>query len=169
MAKITTLEEKMKHGLGDMYDAEHQFLEAQEEMLSQANSQTVKSLLEEHIAQTEEQIGILEQVYEVMGEEPERIKCAGAAGIVSEGQKTLKEVSGNPALVDLAIAGGCSKVEHYEISSYRMLITGAQQTGKTEVAQLLQQILQQEEQTAQKIEKSTPQLFQKAMSQSAGA
>jgi len=169
MATITTLEEKMKHGLGDVYDAEHQFLEAQQEMLSQANSQTVKSLLEEHIAQTEQQIGILEQVYEVMGEKPERIKCAGAAGIVSEGQKTLKEVSGNPALVDLAIAGGCSKVEHYEISSYRMLITGAQQTGKSEVAQLLQQILQQEEQTAQKIEQSTPQLFKQAMSQAAGA
>ena len=138
-------------------------------MLSHANSQTVKLLLEEHIAQTEEQIGILEQVYEVIGEEPERIKCAGAAGIVSEGQKTLKEVSGTPTLVDLAIAGSCSKVEHYEIASYRALITGAQQTGQTEVARLLQQILQQEEHTAQKIEQSTPQLYQQAMSHAAGA
>lgn len=169
MAKITTLEEKMKHGLGDVYDAEHQFLEAQEEMLPQANAPTVKALLKEHIGQTEEQISILEKVYKVMGEKPERIKCAGAAGIVSEGRQTLKEVSGNPALVDLAIAGGCSKVEHYEIASYRALITGAQQTGQDEVAQLLQQILQQEEQTAQKIEQSTPQLYQQAMNRAAGA
>ena len=169
MATINTLEEKMKHGLGVIYDAEHQFLEAQEEMLSQANSQTVKSLLEEHIAQTEEQIGILEQVYEVIGEEPERIKCAGAAGIVSEGQKTLKEVSGNPALVDLAIAGGCAKVEHYEIASYRALITGAEQTGQTKVAQLLQQILQQEEQTVQHLESSEPMLLQAAKQQEAAA
>ncbi len=27
---ITTLEEKFVHGLGDIYDAEHRFLEAQE-------------------------------------------------------------------------------------------------------------------------------------------
>ncbi|MDQ3650222.1 MAG: DUF892 family protein [Acidobacteriota bacterium] len=166
---INNLQEKMIHGLGDMYDAEHQFLEAQQEMLPQANSQTVKSLLEQHIAETEQQITILEQVYDLLGESPERIKCTGAAGIVSEGQKTLKEVSKSPALVDLAIAGGCSKVEHYEIASYRALITGAQQTGQTEVAQLLQQILRQEEQTAQKIEQSTPELYQQAMSKGAGA
>ncbi len=164
---IKTLQEKFMHGLADIYDAEHQFLEAQQEMLPQANAQTVKTLLEQHITQTEQQIEVLEQVFKVLGEEPEREKCAGAAGIVSENEKTLGEVSGTPALVDLAIAGGSAKVEHYEIASYHMLITGAEQMGQTEIAQLLQQNLQQEEQTAQKIEQSSPELFQQAMSRAA--
>lgn len=166
---IKTLEEKMLHGLGDAYDAEHRFLEAMQTMLPEANSQQVKSLLQKHIQETEQQITTLEQVFDLMGEEPERVKCAGATGIVSENQSLLKEVSGSPELVDLAIAGGCAKVEHYEIASYRTLVTGAQQTGQTEVVQLLQSILQQEEQTAQLIEQSSPELFQRAMGRSASA
>jgi ferritin-like metal-binding protein YciE len=166
---IKTLQEKFLHGLGDIYDAEHQFLKAQQKMLPQANAQTVKALLQQHITETEEQISVLEQVFEVLGEEPEREKCAGATGIVTEGEKTLGEVSGMPTLVDLAIAGGCAKVEHYEIATYRMLITGAQQMGHTKIAQLLQQNLQQEEQTAQKIEQNAPTLFQQAMSRAAAS
>jgi len=161
---IKTLEEKMIHELGDIYDAEHQFLEAQQQMIGKANSNTVKMLLQEHIQQTEQQIQNLEQVYQAMGQQPKRVKCQGAAGIVSEGQKLLQEVSGNPQLIDLAIAGAQSKVEHYEVASYRGLIEGARQMGQNEVVQLLQQNLQQEEQTAQRVEQSTPQLIQQAMS-----
>lgn len=161
---IKTLEEKMMHELGDVYDAEHQFLEAMQQMLLQAQAGTVKTLLQTHVQQTEQQIRNLEQIFQQMGQQPERVKCAGASGIVSEGQKLLKEVSGNPQLVDLAIAGAQAKAEHYEIASYRGLINGAQQLGQQQAVQLLQQNLQQEEQTAQKIEQSTPQLLQQAMS-----
>ncbi|MFN2452793.1 MAG: ferritin-like domain-containing protein [Pyrinomonadaceae bacterium] len=164
---IKTLQEKFKHGLGDIYDAEHQFLKAMQTMLPEANAPDVKALLTEHIAQTAEQITVLEQVFEVLGEEPERIKCVGAAGIVTENENTLSEVSGTPALVDLAIAGGSAKVEHYEIATYRTLIIGAKQMGQTEIAGLLQKNLQQEELTAQKIEQSAPVLFEKAMSRAA--
>lgn len=165
---IKTLQEKFLHGLGDIYDAEHQFLEAQQEMLPQANSTTVKSLLEQHIKETEQQITVLEQVFEAVGETPKREKCAASAGIVKENESLLSEVSGNPALVDLAISGGAAKVEHYEIATYRMLITGAQQMGQTQVAKLLQQNLQQEEATAQKIETSASALFQQALAQEQG-
>lgn len=166
---ITTLEEKMVHELGDIYDAEHQFLELMQEALPKANSDTVKMLLQQHIAETEQQISTLKQVFEALGKKAKRVSCQGASGIVAENQKTLKQVSKNPALADLAIAGGSSKVEHYEIACYRSLITGAQQMGQNHIAQLLQQNLQQEEQTAQKIEQSAPMLFQKAMAQAASA
>lgn len=161
---IKTLEEKMIHVLGDIYDAEHQFLEAQQQLLSQAGSDSLKTLLQEHIEQTEEQIRNLEQVYEVLGQKAERVKCAGASGIVAEGNKLLKEISGSPALIDLAIVGAQSKVEHYEIASYRGLITGAEQMGQNEIVKLLRQNLEQEERTAQRVEQSTQELFQQALS-----
>ncbi len=161
---IKSLQEKFLHGIGDIYDAEHQFLEAQQEMLPQATSPTVKKLLETHIAQTEKHITTIEEIFTALGETPKRVKCQGAAGIVAEGQKSLKEVSGNPELVDLAIAGGCGSVEHYEIANYRMLITGAEQMGQTQVVQLLTRNLQQEEQTAKLIEQNSPELFKRAMS-----
>jgi ferritin-like metal-binding protein YciE len=161
---IKNLNEKFIHELGDIYDAEHRFLEAQQQMLTQASNSTVKTLLQEHIQQTEQQIQNLEQIYTTLGEKPKRVKCDAAAGLVSEGQKTMKEASGNPAILDCVIAGAQAKVEHYEVASYRGLIEGARIMGQDQVLQLLQQNLQQEEQTAQRVEKSTPQLLQQAMS-----
>ncbi len=165
---IKNLQENFLHGVGDIYDAEHQFLDAQQQMLTQAQSSVVTNLLEQHIAQTEQQIGVLEEVFEALGETAQREKCAAAAGIVKEGQQLLKEVSGNPALIDLAIAGSCSKVEHYEISTYTMLITGANAMGQRDVVRLLTQNLKQEQQTADKIESSTPDLFKQAIAQEGG-
>lgn len=154
----------MIHELADIYDAEHQFLEAQQQMIQKANSDQVKSMLQEHIQQTEQQIKNLEQIFQQLGQEPKREKCAGASGIVSEGNKLLKEVEKNPQLIDLAIAGSQAKVEHYEMASYRGLIMAVEQMGQQQALTLLQQNLQQEEQTAQRVEQSTPQLLQQAMS-----
>ncbi|MGI8883969.1 MAG: ferritin-like domain-containing protein [Pyrinomonadaceae bacterium] len=160
---IKTLEEKFIHGLGDIYDAEHRFLEAQQTMLPNANSADVQALLEKHITETEQQIVNLAKVYEILGLKAERVSCDGAAGIVSEGSKLLKETQDVPALADLAINGGCSKVEHYEIAAYRGLIAGAEAMGQTKIVDLLSENLEQEEATAKKLESAMPTLLQKAM------
>ena len=160
---IKTLQEKFMHGLGDIYDAEHRFLDAQQTMLPNADSDLVRTSLETHIAETEQQIVNLTQVYEILGVTPQRVSCDGAAGIVKEGDKLLSETKNVPALADLAIVGGCSKVEHYEIASYRGLIAGAELMGQTEIVRLLSENLQQEENTAQKLEASMPELLQNAM------
>ena len=160
---IKNLQEKFVHALGDIYDAEHRFLEAQQKMQAQADSQTVLELFEKHIPETEEQIANLEEIYELLGEKPKRVKCAGAAGIVSEGEKLLGETSEVPALADLAIAGANAKVEHYEITCYQSLILGAEMMGEKEIVKLLKKNLKQEQQTAKKIEKNMPALYEQAM------
>lgn len=160
---IKTLEEKFIHGLGDIYDAEHRFLDAQQTMLPNASSSTVQAALKKHITETEQQIVNLTKVYEVLGLTAKRIACDAAKGLVTEGDKLLKETKDVPALADLAIVGGCSKVEHYEIASYRGLIAGAEQMGQTDVARLLSENLQQEENTAQTLESSMPTLLKQAM------
>ena len=57
------------------------------------------------------------------------------------------------------------KVEHFEMGSYRGLITGAQQMGQQEAVNLLEDNLREEEETAQTAEQSAPELIQKAMGQ----
>ncbi|GAB4199535.1 MAG: ferritin-like domain-containing protein [Roseiflexaceae bacterium] len=161
---IHDLNQKFAHELGDIYDAEHRFLEAQQQMLTKASSPQLKSMIQQHIQQTEQQIRNLEEIHNLLGQKPQRVTCEAAAGLVSEGQKTMKEAAGNPAILDCVIAGAQSKVEHYEVASCRGLVTGAQMMGQQQILQLLQQNLQQEEQTASLIEQSTPQLLQQAMS-----
>ena len=159
---ITTLPEKFVHGLGDIYDAEHRFLAAQQKMLPNATSETVKSMLETHIEQTQEQIENLEKVYEILGLTAQRVSCDGAAGIVLEGDKLLSETASVPTLADLAIVGGCSKVEHYEIASYRGLIAGAEAMGQDDIVDLLTDNLEQEEEPAEFLHDSMPALLEKA-------
>jgi len=160
---IKTLEEKFQHGLGDIYDAEHRFLDAQQTMLESATDATVQANLKKHIAETEEQIVNLTKVHELLGLTAKRETCDAAAGLVSEGSKLLKETKDVPALADLAINGSCTKVEHYEIASYRGLIAGAEAMGQTEVATLLSANLEQEENTADTLEDGMPALLEKAM------
>lgn len=160
---ITTLEEKFTFELGSIYDAEHQFLEAQQTMLESANSPAVQQMLEKHIAETEQQIVNLSRIHEILGLTAKRETCAAAKGLVTEGNTILSETEDVPALADLAIAGSNSKVEHFEIACYRGLIAGAQTMGQTEVVQLLTQNLQQEENTAQTLEANLPSLLEKAM------
>jgi ferritin-like metal-binding protein YciE len=160
---IKTLDEKFIHEVGDIYDAEHRFLEAQGEMHKQATDSKLKTMLQQHMKETEQQIANLEQVYELLGQKAKRVKCDAAAGLVTEGQKTMKEAADNPAILDCVIAGAAAKVEHYEIASYRGLITGAELMGQTDVLRFLRANLEQEEQTAQKVEQSTPVLLQQAM------
>ncbi len=158
---ITTTDELFMHELGDMYDAEHRFLKGQEEMLAQATDADLKGMIQAHIQQTEQQITNLDQVFSLLGQEAKGQKCDAAAGLVSEAQKTMKEAS-VAALRDCVIGTAATKVEHYEIVNYRGLVAGAEGMAPTEVVALLRTNLAQEEQTAQKLEKSAPQLLKKA-------
>lgn len=159
---MKTMQEKYVHELGDIYDAEQQFLKAQQEMQTQASDATLKQGIAQHITESEQQIKNLEQVFQQLGEQPHAEKCPVAAGLVTEGKQNMKE-AGTEAIRDCLIGSALSKVEHYEIASYRGLITGAQAMGEQGIVQLLQQNLQQEEKTAQKLEQSEPKLVQTAM------
>jgi ferritin-like metal-binding protein YciE len=161
---ITTLKEKFVHDLGDIYDAEHRFLEAQQEMQAQAGAKTLKAMIMAHIGQTEQHLRNLEQVYGIVGEKPKRVKCDAATGLVLEGQKGLKEVAQGSAIGDCVITGAAAKVEQYEIASYRGLIMLSEQLAYVPVVTLLNQNLQQELETATKLEQSLPSLLAETMS-----
>ena len=155
---IKSLEEKLFHDLADIYDAEHQFLEAQQQLAEQACVASLSAMIREHIRQTEGQIENLQRVFKLLGKRPKRVKCAGAAGLIKESEKALKEAESD-ALRDCAIAGGLAKVEHYEMSTYRELVVLAQHLGQGEAVKLLRENLLQEEQTAQRVEQSLPNLL----------
>jgi ferritin-like metal-binding protein YciE len=159
---ITTTQEKFLHELGDIYDAENRFLKAQQAMLKSATDATLREGIEQHIAESEQQVANLEQVFELLGEKAKGEPCDAAKGIVTEGQKNLKE-AGTDEIRDCLIGSSLTKVEHYEIVSYTGLIVGAEAMGNKEAVTLLQQNLRQEEQTAQKLEKNAPKLLKQAM------
>jgi ferritin-like metal-binding protein YciE len=65
----------------------------------------------------------------------------------------------NQQILTLGLAASQTKVEQLEIACYRALIQTAEQMGQQQAVKLLQQNLQQEEQTAKKLEQHMPQLL----------
>ena len=150
--------EMFVHELADLYDAEHQFLEAQRMMHSKATDIKLKTMIEEHIAESEQQVTNLEKVFGIVGEPPKRQHCDGAEGIVSEGEKAIAE-AGSPEMRDSIIAGGATKAEHYEMVSYADLIEAATLLKLRQAVPLLEKNREQEVRTARRLERASPRLL----------
>jgi ferritin-like metal-binding protein YciE len=150
--------EMFVHELADLYDAEHQFLDAQHVMHSKATDMKLKTMIKEHIAESEQQVKNLERVFVILGEPPKRQHCDGAEGIVSEGKKAIGE-AGSSAMRDSIIAGGATKAEHYEMVSYADLIEAATLLKLRRAIPLLEKNREQEVRTARRLERTSPRLL----------
>jgi ferritin-like metal-binding protein YciE len=162
MVPITNTQELFLHELAEIYDAEHRFLEGQAVMVNRATDDELQSSIRNHILQTRQHIGNLEQVFRELGAESRRETNEVAQGLVSQAQTSVQEAQSD-ALRDCAIDAAVIKVEHFEIASYRSLVTGARLMGQSKVVDLLNANLEQEEETAQIAEQSAEKLLQKAM------
>lgn len=165
---INTFEEKFEHALGDMYDAEHRFYDAQQEMSNKTDSAELRTLLEQHNQQTKGHIANLEHVFRLLDKEPRRVKCEAAVGLVVEGERTMRD-AGTPEIMNWVIATAQAKIEHYEIASYRGLIIGAEIMKNEEIAALLQTNLRQEEGTADAVQGEPQDLEEKMAEEAAKA
>jgi len=150
--------EMFVHELADLYDAEHQFLEAQHTMHAKASDIRLKTMIKEHMVESEQHVKNLERVFEFLGEQPKRQHCDGAEGIVSEGKKAIAE-AGSPEMCDSIIAGGATKAEHYEMVSYADLIEAATLLKLRRAVPLLEKNRQQEVRTARRLERTSPRLL----------
>ena len=81
-----------------------------------------------------------------MGEKAEGIQCKAIQGIIEEGQEIIKEFSGGEAL-DAGLIAAAQAVEHYEITRYGTLLAWAKQLELSEVQELLEETLVEEENT----------------------
>lgn len=161
MSTVNTLQEKFLGQLPFLYFSEQQFVEAQAKMAAQATDPALKAGLEKHREETKHQVSNLEQVFSLMHHKPEAQTCPICVGLLKSGDTSMKE-AGNDAIRDVSIGVAGGLIEHYEVAAYRGLIAQAQAMGRQDVTAILQQNLQQEEQTAQQFESLAPALMQKA-------
>ena len=159
---ITDTQELFVHELCEVYDAEHRFIEGQQEMVENATDEDLRSAVQEHLEQTREHAANVERVFAEFGGDPRRETNEVAQGLVSEAQEGIRG-SRSAALRDCAIVSAVIKVEHFEMGSYRSLVTAAQLMGRSEAQQLLKRNMDQEERTAKLAESSSEQLLRKAM------
>ena len=94
MADITNLREAFLDELRDIYHAEKQLLKALPKLAKAASDPELRGALDSHLAETEQQIRRLDEVFGLVGEPPATKTCAGMAGIIEEGSASLDAESG---------------------------------------------------------------------------
>lgn len=151
-----------EHALKDMLWAEKALTKAIPKMIKNAQDDSLQSALEDHLLVTENQVSKLEKVFESINKTARAKKCSGMEGIITEGEEIMEEF--DDELIDSAIIAAGRKVEHYEISSYMSMIELAKAMGMSNEAQILQEILA-EEQEADKILQNIGRTLSKEMMQ----
>jgi ferritin-like metal-binding protein YciE len=143
---MNTFNEAFEDLIKDMYNAEKQVLKALPKMAKNSTNPMLRQGFEKHQQQTEGQIQRLEQIAQMCGFKPAGKVCQAAKGLIEEVQEHLKESKPGPVM-DAVLISGAQKFEHYEISGYGTARAWAELMGNQEVAQLIQQTLDEEEQT----------------------
>jgi ferritin-like metal-binding protein YciE len=147
--------------LRDIYNSEQQLIKALPKMAKAANSEELRKGFEEHLEQTHQHATRLEQILSALGEPVKGKKCKGMAGIVAEGGEMMSE-DFDGALMDAALISAAQRVEHYEIAAYGAVHAYAELMGESEAASLLQQTLEEEKQTNQKLTELSEQINSEA-------
>ena len=144
------LHELFLEQLADVLNAEQQLTKALPKLAKNAQTDELRQAFQEHLEETREQISRLEEVAEKLGESIKRKTCPGMQGLVKEAEEIMREQKDSSAL-DAALIAAAQKVEHYEIASYGTLIAWAKQMGHDEPVQLLQETLEEERATDEKL------------------
>jgi ferritin-like metal-binding protein YciE len=156
---VETPRELYVHKLGAALKMERKILEMLPQLEEASNDRTLKQSLRQHQQETRGHIRNLEQVFRALGERPEEQPCPVVEGLEKEGESMLGQV--DESLNDVVILSGVVETEAHEIAVYDGLITHAQAMGEEDVVALLQENLEDEQQTLQKARKATEKLAQR--------
>jgi ferritin-like metal-binding protein YciE len=136
--------------LKDLYSAEKQLTKALPKMAKAATHTDLRHGFEQHLKETENQIKRLDEIFETLQISPRGEKCAAMEGLVEEGKKLLEEEA-EPHVLDAALICAAQRVEHYEIAGYGCVRALAEQLGMTDLAAELQDTLDEEKETNEKL------------------
>jgi ferritin-like metal-binding protein YciE len=136
--------------LKDLYSAENQLVKALPKMAKAASATQLQQGFEKHLKQTQGHVQRLEEIFQALGESPKGKKCVGMEGLVKEGSEVM-EGGFEGAVLDSGLIGAARRVEHYEIAAYEAVSAIAKVLGETQHASLLEQTLEEEKETDEKL------------------
>ena len=151
MAKdVKTMEDLFLEEIRDLLDAEKQITKALPKMAKAARSPELSEAFNEHLEQTRGQIDRLERIFSDIGAKSGGVKCKGMEGLLKEGDDMIRLT--DPGMVrDAGLISAAQRVEHYEMAGYGAARTFAQLLGREEAADLLDQTLQEEKETDERL------------------
>lgn len=147
---VNSLNELFMETLKDLYYVEKKLVKTLPKMAQKAASEDLKEAIESHLQETEIHVKRLEQVFELLDQKASAKTCEALEGLIREAEETMGEISDEQTL-DAAIISSAQTVEHYEIARYGTLACWAAEIGNDEIAELLEQTLEEEKAADEKL------------------
>ena len=147
---VKTLNDLFVETLKDLYYVEKKLVKTLPKMSEKATSPELRQAMEDHLRETETHVQRLEQVFELLGQRASAKTCEALEGLIREADETTGEIEDEQTL-DAALISSAQTVEHYEIARYGTLACWAAEIGNTEVAELLEQTLEEEKAADEKL------------------
>ncbi len=148
--ELNTLKDLYIHELKDLYSAEKQIIKALPKMAKAATNPDLVAGFEQHLEETKEQAVRLETILKSHDQTTRGPKCKGMEGVLEEGAEMIEEEA-DPEVKDAGLIAAAQRVEHYEMAGYGTARTYAELLGDKEGAKLLQQTLDEEAATDEKL------------------
>jgi ferritin-like metal-binding protein YciE len=169
MAKdVKTMEDLFLEEIRDLLDAEKQITKALPKMAKAATSTELSSAFNEHLEQTRGHIERLERIFSEIGVKSGGVKCDGMEGLLKEGEDMI-DLTDAGMVRDAGLIASAQRVEHYEMAGYGSARTFAQLLGRNEAADLLDETLDEEKETDERLSEIAESMVnQRALSESGG-
>jgi ferritin-like metal-binding protein YciE len=162
--KTKTLRDLFLDELKDLYDAENRLVKTLPKLAKAANSEALRAGFEEHLEQTQEHVHRLREIFTSMVEKPVAKKCPGMVGLIEEGDEMMGE-DFEGSVMDADLISAAQRVEHYEIAAYGCVRTWAGLLGETKAGALLEQTLEEEKETDEKLTELAEQINAQALTE----
>lgn len=131
--------------LHDLLSCEQQIVEALPDMVAAAESSELKKAFATHLKETKTQIQRLTKIFKSLKVEKKKVFCKATKGLILEAKDVLKDFKKKSSLRDAALISKAQRIEHYEIAAYGSVRTFAKEASLYDVAALLQETLNEEE------------------------
>jgi len=148
--KLDSFEALFCAQLEDLYDAEQRLTKALPNLIEAAEDAELRESFQQHLRETQAQVSRLQKVFAIIGHQPSARTCEAMKGLIKEGEEII-HATGPAAVKDAALIAAAQRVEHYEIAGYGTVRTFAQHLGHHEAARLLQETLNEERMSDQKL------------------
>jgi ferritin-like metal-binding protein YciE len=148
---VDSLDALLVHALDELYQGEQQLVPALHRMAAQASDRELKKAFETHYLETAIHVDRLERVFRAVGARRRRGgNAVGLAGIIADADHLLRRKV-DPDVRDAWLIATAQRIEHVEISAYGTARTYAEMLGFDRAARLLQETLEEERTTDEKL------------------
>ncbi|HEU5080727.1 MAG TPA: ferritin-like domain-containing protein [Opitutaceae bacterium] len=141
---MSSLKDLFLDELADMYDAEKRIAKGLQKLAKAATNEELKDAFMTHLEETQGHVTKLESVFQALGQKAKGKACKATIGLLEEADEISSDNKGSPT-INAALISAAQKVEHYEIGSYGTLREWATLLGNDEAAEIIGEILSEEE------------------------